>query len=83
MKEYNFTPKYKVGDTVYVMDYKNRCRRIKVTSISAHINYTGRTTIYYSGQDSNSAAEEYVFASLAEVRQHVFHDFLAKKEALI
>lgn len=68
--------KFAIGDEVFYLDTKNQCQSFKVVSIS-FIQYKDETRVYYYGNDLyRSHPEAECFASIDDMKNHIFKPLL-------
>ena len=68
--------KYAIGNEVFYLDTNSQCQSFKVESITFH-QYKDETRVYYYGKDLyRSHPEEECFASIDELKDHIFKPLL-------
>ena len=68
--------KYAIGNEVFYLDANNQCQSFKVKSITFH-QYKDETRVFYYGEDIyRSHPEGECFASIDEMKDHIFKPLL-------
>ena len=68
--------KYGIGQKVYFLDNKKKCKSMTVTSVAAYVSEK-RISLYYSGKEHASPmGEDELFESPADMQQEIFGDLI-------
>ena len=67
--------KYVLGQKVYFLDNKKKCKSMTVTSVAAYVSEE-RVSLYYSGKDTSPMGEDELFESPADMQQEIFGDLI-------
>ncbi len=71
------TTKYNFGDKVFFLDDKGKCHEMTIEECSIYGYADGSKSVYYSDKDTkHSVREEYCFADVKAMKEHVFGDLI-------